>query len=79
MTLINIKTKISGYRVGTHIKDEGCVKKEYYVNSKNLRSFGKNPKIFKREDDALVFLHKVKKSTGNEDLFVDPIYVQSEI
>lgn len=72
-------TRVSGWRVGTHIKYEGIVRKEYYVNSINLRSFGKNPKILKSEDAALIFLHKVKKSTNNKDLFVDPIYVQSEI
>jgi len=72
-------TRISGWRVGTHIKDEEIVKKEYYVNSKNLRRFGKNPKILKSEDAAVIFMHKIRKSTNNEDLFIDPIYVQSEI
>lgn len=71
--------RISGWRVGTHVKYEGIERKEYYVNSKNLRGFGKNPKILKTEDKALEFLHKVRKSTHNTDLFVDPIYVQSEV
>jgi len=70
--------RISGYRVGTHIKYEGIIKEEYYVDSKNLRKFGKNPKILKTEESAKVFLHKVKKSTKNEDLFISPIYVMSE-
>jgi len=72
-------TRISGWRVGTHIKYEGIERKEYYVNSKNLRKFGKSPKIYPTEAKALEFLHSVRKSTHNTDLFVDPIYVQSEI
>ena len=71
--------RITGWRVGTHIKYEGVIREEYYVNSKTLRRFGKNPKIYKTEEQALEFLHKIRKATKNEDLFISPIYVESEI
>lgn len=66
---------ITGYRVGTHIRYEGITRKEYYVRGLVLRGFGKNPKIMKTEEKAQEFLDRIKEKTGNEDLFIDPVYV----
>ncbi len=72
-------TRITGWRVGTHVKYEDIIRKEYYVNSKTLRGFGKNPKIYTTEEKALEFLNKIRKSTKNPDLFLDPVTAESEI